>query len=393
MKMKNWGVEWRTYTDRETGAKVTQLCDYFANHCHVYFTNPSLFDNDTKLVMFGERENKANLFTVDLLSGEILQLTDYERIPPPHECNFQNIGVSSIRSEAYCWYKNKLMAIELHTGKERELYTMPQGYRRGNTNVTSDGKFVLGHCIKDLSKEMELDTGHGYVGFDEHWERNPHCFIYKAPVDGGKTEIIHEENLWLGHINASPVHPNLVSFCHEGPWHKVDHRIWVLDHVSGEIWKVRERKVPNERIGHEYWYADGETIGYHGEVPTSGEKFFGRAKYDNSNPHETSFPFFTGHIHSNDEEYVVGDGYGSTKHVRIWRYNRAADKYEGPRAVCIHRSSLNSQIVHVHPRFTPDGKKIIFTSDQSGYGSPYIVEVPPFDSLPVISDSDGKSRV
>ena len=393
MKKKSWGVEWRAFTDRETGAKVKQLSSYYGNHCHIYFTNPSLFDNNTKMVMFGERENKSNLFTVDLLSGEIVQLTDYERVPPPLECNFQNVGVSEIRSEAYYWYKKTLMAIDLHSGETRELYTMPEGYRRSNTNVTSDGKFVLSGCIKDLSGEMELDTGHGYVGFDEHWERHPHCFIIKSPVDGGKTEIIHENNLWIGHINASPALPNLFSFCHEGPWHKVDHRIWTMDHITGKIWKVRERKVPNERIGHEYWYLDGKTIGYHGEIPGTGTKFFGRANYDNTGGHETSFPFQTGHIHSNDEKYVVGDGYGSTRHVRIWRYDPKTDSYEGPRAVCVHRSSLNSQIVHVHPRFTPDGKQIIFTSDQSGYGSPYIVDVPPFDSLPAITDQEGRPLV
>jgi len=40
------------------------------------------------------------------------------------------------------------------------------------------------------------------------------------------------------------------------------------------------------------------------------------------------------------------------------------------------------QQVHVHPRFTPDGRGVLFTSDRSGYGNVYLVEVPEFDRLP-----------
>ena len=43
---------------------------------------------------------------------------------------------------------------------------------------------------------------------------------------------------------------------------------------------------------------------------------------------------------------------------------------------------MKIQQVHAHPRFTPDGKQVLFTSDVSGYGNVYMADVPDLDSLP-----------
>jgi oligogalacturonide lyase len=61
---------------------------------------------------------------------------------------------------------------------------------------------------------------------------------------------------------------------------------------------------------------------------------------------------------------------------------------EGPQILCKHRGSFHVQKIHVHPRFTPDGTQVLFTSDMSGYGNLYMVEVPEFESLPLIKDGN-----
>lgn len=47
---------------------------------------------------------------------------------------------------------------------------------------------------------------------------------------------------------------------------------------------------------------------------------------------------------------------------------------------------MHIQQTHVHPRFSPDGSYVIFTSDVSGYGKVYKVDVPEFDSLPILEN-------
>jgi oligogalacturonide lyase len=171
----------------------------------------------------------------------------------------------------------------------------------------------------------------------------------------------------------------LLTFCHEGPWHRVDNRIWGLDLNTGRAWPIRPRQA-NERVGHEYWHADGLHLSYHGDW-LDGRKFFGRVRYDDSDGVEYDFPHVTGHIHSNDFNLIVGDG---GKVVRLWRWNGTG--FDGPRALCQHRSSMHIQQTHVHPRFSPDGRYIVFSSDVSGYGNVYRVELAEFESLPPVED-------
>jgi oligogalacturonide lyase len=196
--------------------------------------------------------------------------------------------------------------------------------------------------------------------------------------------MVWEEKTWIGHVNTSPTQAHLLTFCHEGPWEMVDNRIWGMDLGSGDVWKIRPRQ-DEEIVGHEYWHADGERIGYHGAWP-DGRKLFGHVRCDNTERVEVDFPFETGHIHSNDHRLIVGDA-GSV--VRLWRWN--GEGYDGPRVLCEHRCSKHIQNLHVHPRFSPDGTEVLFTSDRSGYGNVYLAEVPEFESLPLLPEVAGRS--
>lgn len=54
--------------------------------------------------------------------------------------------------------------------------------------------------------------------------------------------------------------------------------------------------------------------------------------------------------------------------------------------LCEHRSSVHIRKVHVHPRFDPDGSRVLFTSDATGYGNLYLAEVPAFETLPELRE-------
>ena len=46
------------------------------------------------------------------------------------------------------------------------------------------------------------------------------------------------------------------------------------------------------------------------------------------------------------------------------------------------RGTFNNQHAHCHPRFTPDGKAVLYTSDLTAYSNMYLVEVGEFEELP-----------
>jgi oligogalacturonide lyase len=385
-RTRRWPSERRSFTDPVSGVKVTQLTDYKGHSHHLYSTNPGWYDAGRRLLFGSDRGNCTNLFSVDLDSGAIQQLTDYPAGRPGVEESFQNSFKNPARDEVYYVRGRELTALDLRSCRARAAWRLPDGFVPSMLGVTADGTSVAIGISEDLSGRFRVDLGHGYVGFEETWAAHPLSRIMLVPVDGGPPRVAHEERAWVGHVNPSPTNPRWLTFCHEGPWYKVDNRIWTLDLSSGETRMLRPRRA-SEMVGHEYWHADGVHVGYHGWADAAdylarraeGRKLFGRVRFDGTDVQEVDFPHETGHIHSNDFTLVVGDGSLDSPFVRLWRWNGSG--FDGPRVLCEHRCSSHSQKAHVHPRFSPDGKSVLFTSDRSDYGNVYVAEVPPFESL------------
>jgi oligogalacturonide lyase len=88
----------------------------------------------------------------------------------------------------------------------------------------------------------------------------------------GEVKVIHRATDWLNHLEFSPTDPNILMFCHEGPWHKVD-RIWTIRMDNGAITQIHHRTMAGEIFGHEFWGHDGKTIWYDLQTPR-GEDFW-----------------------------------------------------------------------------------------------------------------------
>ena len=377
--------EQKEITDRVTGVNIRQLTNYKGHSHHFYFTNPGWFEGGQKLLFSSDRNNRTNLFSVDLRDYSINQLTDLEPVPLPREVEFFRACKNPVKEEAYFWHDLELIALDLETQEKKTIYTLDQGWNISMSNCSADGKNVYFGTWEDLSHLFEVDLLRGYVGFEETWAAKPHSKIIRVATDGSDNEIIFEEQYWIGHVNTSPTRSDLITFCHEGPWVKVDNRIWCLNVETREVWKIRPRTEEGERVGHEYWYADGETIGFHGSRP-DGKSFLGHVRFDNTEHHEVDFSSGTGHIHSNDENLIVGDGGG---YIKLWKWNGTT--YEGPRVLCEHRSSMQTQHSHPHPRFNEAGDQVLYTSDITGYCNVYLVDVPEFESLPLLSELNQSS--
>lgn len=358
-----------TVRDRVTGVPVTQLTNYLGHSCHAYFTNNGWWDSGRRLLFRGDRANRANLFSVEIESGEISRLTDM-----PHGANpgFSN-DVNPKRPEAYYTLDNVLYAIELDTLKTRPLARSPEGFNIHGALSGADGKYVYSTLGEDLSARVYADLSAGYIGMEDTFRAHPDSRILRTDVDTGKSEVIWQENNWVGHVNPSPTRPELLSFCHEGPWNLVDHRIWCMDVNEGKPWKVRQRRDEREMIGHEYWHLDGEHIGYQVHRRDLNTSWFGAVRYDGKGPREAPCVPLPSpdHIHSNDFELIVSDS-GSS--IKLYRYN--GTDFDRARVLCMHDGSFFYGSHHPHPRFTADGSQILFNSTKSGYCQLYLATIP-----------------
>jgi len=96
--------------------------------------------------------------------------------------------------------------------------------------------------------------------------------MFSIDLKTGKVNALLHSTDWIGHILFSPKDPNLLMYCHEGPWQKVD-RIWMMhaDGTHNEL--IHKRTMAMEIAGHEFWGLDGKTIWYDWQYP-KGEDFF-----------------------------------------------------------------------------------------------------------------------
>lgn len=386
----NWPAEWTEYDDPHTGAKVTRLTSYpGVDDYHLYFTEDGWYDGGRRLLVRSDRTGSRQLLSIDLETGLITQVTDLE--------GFR--GGTSIHHEdhdAYFWVGEYLVRFDLDRLAVTDiLYTVPKGYDRGSMDINADGSVVYVAITEDVDLSGEDD----WMG--EMMRARPHTQIHAIPTDGtGEPELIHEEDRWASsHVNASPTDPEMLMFCQEGPWDEVEHRIWVADAATGDTWKVRE--VPEEGgVGHEYWMADGERIGYHGsrrdpqgkERVKDPEPFVGSARYDDTAHRETALPgevYALTHTHGNSPDLLVCDGsFTGVPYNLLYRWNERSGEYEGPRALAT--VDWRPESPHPHSRFSPDGETVLFDSDRyDGSSNLYLVSGPEFDSLPTY---DGGGR-
>lgn len=382
---RHWPVELSEYDDPNTGARVRRVTDYPAtDNRHLYFTEPGWYDDGRRLLFRGYRDEPGTdrelpdeltlprqLYSLDSESGLITQVTDMP-------AGLTSVTRSHDTPEAFFWSDNLLVAVELDTLAVRSLYEKPSGFTASKPGVTADDETV---CVAVVDPAAD--------GSD-----TPHSRIIAVPTDGGDAEVLHEADTRLSHVNPSPTKPDLLTFCHEGSWGGVDQRIWGYDRASGETWPIRPQ-AENEAVGHEYWHADGETLGFHGwrgERPDH-EPFAGHIRYDNEEHFEWPAPEIHTHFHCNDRSLVVGDGtHNGIPYNLLWKFDEDAGEYRGPRMLATtdwrNGGRTGPGTVHPHSQIGPEGEVVVFDSDRGGIGSDvYIVDIPPFEDLPLLAEA------
>ena len=379
---RNWLSEIDEFADPNTGARVRRLTSYpGVNDYHLYFTEDGWYDDGRRLLFRSDRDGSRNLYSIDLETGLITQVTDFEAFAG-------GTTIDHDAEEAYFWVGKRLVRFDLRALRARDvIYEVPEGYETGDIDVNADGSAVYVAIAEDVDLPGERRS------FFEMLEAEPHTEILSVPTDGSKPEALREVDRWANsHVNASPTRPELFVYCEEGPWAEVENRIWTVNAETGETWRVRE--VPEEGgVGHEYWMEDGERVGYHGALddPQGYEgvdepgAFAGSSRYDDTDRRETSLPdevYALTHTHANSPELLVCDGTFSTvPYSLLYRYDEDEGEYAGPRMLATYDWKEGGP--HPHSRFSPDGSQVLFDSDRyDGSSNLYLVDVPAFEDLP-----------
>ncbi|MCA9836589.1 MAG: PD40 domain-containing protein [Trueperaceae bacterium] len=377
------------YEDAYSGREIIRLTDYFGHSNHMYFTDPCWYNEGKSFIFTSDRGGKSNLYGYNLDTFTITQLTDLERsgAARPGGC------YSKTNNAHYYWWNRQIIELNMDTLAERVVYEAPEDMEpTGRPGANADGTYICTRLAKKAD-EGKAKISFAYSSFRDQFYAKPFSQILRIEIATGKVEPIHEDYCYITHENCSPKLPDIMTFCHEGPWHLVEQRIWGLNIQTGETWKIRPQEGQGIAVGHEYWFEDGETIGYHGfPRDRNGDHIYGHIKWDNSDHVEVSFPYRSTHFCSQNEKLIAGDGspaavfsHQGEAQPFIQLFNWDGEKYAGPRVLAYHRSTFNDQHAHCHPRFTPDGKYVMYASDLTKYANIYLVEVGNIDELPFLS--------
>jgi oligogalacturonide lyase len=207
--------------------------------------------------------------------------------------------------------------------------------------------------------------------------------------------LLHSTD-WIGHMLFSPTDPQLLMYCHEGMWQKVD-RIWMIHTDGTQNTLMHKRTMYMEIAGHEFWGLDGKTIWYDWQYP-KGEDFF-LASYNLTTHKRMAYHMQRNDwsIHFNltkDLDMFCGDGGDSGQvaqapdgewielfHPQDIKGDSGA--LNGPnfwQPGAFHTEHLVNMAHHNYraepnPRFSPDKKYVIFTSNMFGRSYVFAAEV------------------
>jgi polygalacturonase/Tol biopolymer transport system component len=377
------------WIDSETGHRIIKLTRKEGVNMSFYFHNNPFVDN--KMIFVGAAAKTSNdtpkgveisnfnannmqMFQVDLQSLEIEQITN---------------GKQSVRSEIVCAKTKEIFylrgdsvfSVNSVTKKTKVVYVFKTDEKRAINTVNCDGTLLAG--VFSTAEEAEIfkqnPTKSQYFNavYDAHLPRT----IFIINTKNGKMEKIFTDNAWINHMQFSPSNPNLLMFCHEGPWHKVD-RIWTMDVIKKTTPRLMHKRTVNMEIaGHEWFGASGKFLYFDLQKPRGATFFVGKVDLKTYTEKDFELTRDEWSVHfttSWDEKIMAGDGGDTTSVAKakngkwIYLFDIEEDKLVSTKLVNMKNHNYRLE-PNVH--FSPDNKWIIFRANFEGAENVYAVEI------------------
>jgi oligogalacturonide lyase len=383
---QTWPSEIRTFQDEKTGCTIHQLTQS-GNNIHLYFTENSFVRGKNDIIFLSDRasgveklphENPhTNLFRMDLDSGLITQITD-ESMQSDTDPNGGPVGsVTKTPDGEIIVYitGNQIKKLDTVHGESSVIYTEPGNYNIGAPSIAANRRYIA-FC---RNENVFIKRGPNYMGFKERYYHVKDGRITLAYLDGSGAFDVFKDTHQVGHFQFCPDDSTLGIYCHEGPWHLVTQRIWLLDFASREV-RPCFRQGEDDSVGHEFWTGDGHIFfdnrgpGHDGTITSNRTQavatdvavkqqenfvpFVGLADRKGNVVRHLDMPYYTNHYHANpDHTLLVGDDVDDLVLIDISRESASLQ------VLCSHKTSWHSSNTHCHPTWSWDGKKILFASD------------------------------
>jgi oligogalacturonide lyase len=356
------------WIDQDTHHKVVRLSRKEGNNLSFYFHNNPFIGN--RMIFYSTDDNGKQLYTVDLGSLQLKKISQ--------STNGEIVGHRS--NSVYYQSHDSVLATSIETGKTRLIYVFPADFKASVVTLNADETLLAGVRADDAEKEILRQYPEKSQFFNRIYEAHLPHVLFTINTKTGELKKIHTENDWTNHVQFSPTDPNLLMFCHEGPWHKVD-RIWTIRLKTGEIRLMHKRTVENEIAGHEFFSPDGKKIYFDWQIPRSQNFYLGSVDVNTLEEKKFQMTRDEWSIHftiSPDEKLYAGDGGDAGQVAKakdgrwIYLFRPEGDHFASERLV-----NMKDQYYKLEPNvhFSPDGKWVIFRANFEGKEEVYAVEL------------------
>ena len=353
----------RNFKDSKTGRTIWQMTDTPGRLTKVQYATQNMTTPDSKWLVYGSdrggEKGKLNLFKMNLETGESIQLTESNK---NIESRWAHISPDG-REVYFIEGLNHFKAVNTETLEERSLICIENCCRPHQINVSPDNKFIIDGIFMEKKDEGDV--------------LNEEKFLIRSAVvvirtDNGQMHKLLDGNTPWTHAQYCPANPNLIFYCHGGPWWYVQ-RMWLIN-ADGTGNRPIFIQTRFEGVGHEFWGSSGKVIYafcnggrqpqglWSVNVKTGEEKC---VLAGSCNGHGTANPA--------EDIFVVTEIYRDFA-SGLWMARKGSNT---PELLCQTgwKKMEDFSGAAAHPRFLPNGKMVAFNSIMSGSPEVYLVEV------------------
>ncbi len=377
------------WIDKSTGHKIIKLTRRDGNNMSFYFHNDPFVGN--KMIFYGtDFLNTANndsvkqetgnipasnkqLYSVDLKTLKVEQLT-HQSSP----MNGEIVGPKT--NKVYYQIKDSVFATDISTKKTELVFVFPTDFKASITTLNADETLLAGAWSSDAEKDLFKNNPAKSSYFNIIYEARLPRTLFTVNVKTKELKKLFSDSAWLNHVQFSTTDPNLLMFCHEGPWHKVD-RIWTINVKTKDTMLIHRRSMDMEIAGHERFSPDGKYIWFDLQQPRSVTFFYAAADVKTGQEKKYALTRDEWSIHFNispDQKMYCGDG-GDPGQVAkaqngewIYLFKPEVDHFKSTKLVNMQHHNYKLE-PNVH--FSPDGKWVIFRANFEGNTNVYAVEL------------------
>lgn len=355
----------REWTDASTGRRVIRLSTE-PGSLSLYFHQNAYTASGDKMVIMTPR----GLSVVHL---------DTRKVEPLVDGRVSHVVVGKRSRQVFYIQEGTVKATHLDTRMTREIVRMPELRTGSGLTVNADETLLAGSYVEGEVPRVAPAPGQSML--EARWEMRLPMALYTIDLKTGKVNSFYRSQDWLNHVQFSPADPELLMFCHEGPWHKVD-RIWTIRTDGSRLAKMHTRTMEMEIAGHEFWSPDGKVIWYDLQTPRGQEFWLAGVVLATGEKLRYKLDRDRWSVHFNvswDGGLFAGDG-GSPQMVArandgqwiyLFRLGKGVLEWERLVDMRPHDYKLEPNVT-----FTPDGHWVVFRSNMHGPSHVYAVEVP-----------------